>query len=427
MPLDLLTRLDPLRRVRCPFCFEQFAAFEMHLRCEDPYCKTDYVSMIDDPIRFYGIHGRRASWKPGAYKTSWWIDPSTDPRRGLRRHFDWLVMPRSLDCPNCERPTDVHLCPHCHARIPDCVVTVRAGHVAIFGPQSIGKTTYVTVLIHELNHKVGPEHGFVLTPLTEDVQERYITEYQSITYGQASFTDDEQAPQRGSHSGTAPIEQNRRSLLPLAYRMTTRTGRGGLIETLISIFDTAGEDWEKNFDLFRTEARFMSEAGGLLFSMDPLSIPEIRRDQRITLTPKEREVLDADFLGDIVKLQTVFPRTPVRTPIAIVLNKLDRWGRLLAKGTALHEWATSVPTTAADRQLDQAIHKEVRATLANWGQLGFLAHLDTHFPNHRFFACSSLGDAAQADEHAPQPLPTPLLIERPVLWLLERQGLLKPV
>ena len=43
---------------------------------------------------------------------------------------------------------------------------------------------------------------------------------------------------------------------------------------------------------------------------------------------------------------------------------------------------------------------------------------------HRFFACSALGDAAPDRDDAPQPLPTPLLVERPVLWLLERQGLL---
>ena len=50
MALDLWTRLDPLRRIRCPFCFERFAAFETHLRCDDHYCKSDFSKMIDDPI-----------------------------------------------------------------------------------------------------------------------------------------------------------------------------------------------------------------------------------------------------------------------------------------------------------------------------------------------------------------------------------------
>jgi hypothetical protein len=50
-----------------------------------------------------------------------------------------------------------------------------------------------------------------------------------------------------------------------------------------------------------------------------------------------------------------------------------------------------------------------------------------NFPNHRFFACSALGDAAPAREDLPQPLPSPLLVERPVLWLLRQQGVLKSV
>ena len=56
---------------------------------------------------------------------------------------------------------------------------------------------------------------------------------------------------------------------------------------------------------------------------------------------------------------------------------------------------------------------------------GFLEHVETNFPIHRFFAISALGDAAPDRDDAPQPLPTPLLIERPVLWLLEQQRLLK--
>ena len=47
-----------------------------------------------------------------------------------------------------------------------------------------------------------------------------------------------------------------------------------------------------------------------------------------------------------------------------------------------------------------------------------------NFPNHRFFACSALGDAAGEVEDGPSALPSPLLVERPVLWLLHRQGIL---
>ena len=74
--------------------------------------------------------------------------------------------------------------------------------------------------------------------------------------------------------------------------------------------------------------------------------------------------------------------------------------------------------------LSKPAHDEVQTALRRWGASGFLEYIALNFPAHRFFACSSLGDAAQEREDLPQPLPTPLLVERPVLWLLHRQGIL---
>src|SRR4051794_4929319 len=428
MSLDLMTRLDPLRRVRCPFCFERFAACEMHLRCNDHYCKSDFARMVEDPILSQALNGRRVGG-PGycALRSPWWIDPRSDVRRGVRRHFDWMVLPRSLDCPNCRRPTDLRLCPRCHSHLPDSALTLDSGHIAIFGPQSVGKTTFVTVLLHELDHRAGPERGFVLDPLTDEIRERYEREYHELPYGgsQSGVGDDLNGEAfRHSHSATPSLETNRGVLQPLVYRLTSRrdSDRGGT--ALISFFDTAGEDWEMNIDLLRSEARYLGEAKGLLFLIDPLRIREVAHDHRIELTEKESRVPPADYLTDIRKLATFFRRSPVKVPLAICLNKLDRWGRLLPEGTRVREWARGVPDAPADRALDQEIHDEVQSALRQWGAAGFLEHVAVTFPEHRFFACSALGDAAREREDLAQPLPTPLLVERPVLWLLEKQGVM---
>ncbi len=432
MPLDWLTRLDPLRRIRCPFCFEKFAACEMHLRCNDHYCKTDFGRMIDDPILSRALNGPRSAVGAGStLRGPWWVDPRQDRRRGFRRHLDWMVLPSSLACPNCKKPTDVRLCPRCHAQLPDSVVTLGAGHIAIFGPQSVGKTTYVTVLIHELEHRVGPGRGFTLDPLTDEIRDRYDREYHELTYGGGSqFGVGEEADGEGyrrSHSATPSIETNRGVLQPLVYRVTARRGKkAGSTGTLLSFFDTAGEDWEMNLDLLRGEARYLGQARGLLFLLDPLRIREVALDRRLRLTEKEVRVPPADYLNDARKLATFFARTPVKTPLAIALNKLDRWGRLMEPGTALHSLACSVPDRAPDRGLDNLVHEEVQSALRRWGMTGFLDYVDLHFPDHRFFACSALGDAAQEHDDAAQPLPTPLLVDRPVLWLLERQGIIEP-
>jgi hypothetical protein len=431
MPLDWLTRLDPLRRVRCPFCFERFAACEMHLRCDDHYCKNDFARMIEDPILSRALNGRlRGGPVASALRSPWWIDPRTDRRRGLRRFLDWMVLPGALACPNCGKPTDLRLCPRCHSHLPDSAITLDPGHIAIFGPQSVGKTTYVTVMIHELDHRVGPEQGFVLDPLTDEVRERYEREYHELTYGGSQFGIGEDLngeSYRHSHSATPSIETNRGILQPLVYRLSRRgnslsRSRGRSPGALLSFFDTAGEDWEMNIDLLRSEARYLTEARGLLFLIDPLRIRPVAQDSRIQLTEKERRVPPADYLNDARKLTTFFRRTPIRTPLAICLNKLDRWGHLLDPGTRLHEWARGVPDNdRPDPTLDQSIHDEVQTALRRWGASGFLEYITLNFPDHRFFACSALGDAAQERDDLPQPLPTPLLVERPVLWLLHRQ------
>jgi hypothetical protein len=431
MPLDWLTRLDPLRRVRCPFCFERFAACEMHLRCDDHYCKTDFARMVDDPILTAALAGHQRGEPTGAtLRSPWWIDPRRDRRRGLRRHFDWMILPDTLPCPNCGKPTGVRLCPRCHSHLPDSAIVLDPGHIAIFGPQSVGKTTYITVLIHELDHRVGPEQGFVLDPLTDEIRERYDREYHEISYGGSQFGIGEDLAgdsYRHSHSATPSIETHRGVLQPLSYRLTrnpAKKRRGGE-GALLSFFDTAGEDWEMNITLLRSEARYLGEAKGLLFLVDPLRIRAVAHDPRVELTEKERRVPPADYLNDARKLTTFFRRLPARTPLAICLNKLDRWGRLLEPGTRLHEWACGVPEhTAGDAALDQAIHDEVQTALRRWGAAGFLEYVALEFPDHRFFACSALGDAAQPREDLPQPLPTPLLVERPVLWLLRQQGVL---
>src|SRR5262249_47524787 len=154
-------------------------------------------------------------------------NPLADSRRGWWRHLDWMVLPDKLTCPHCGRPTDFRLCPRCHSHLPDSSITLQPGHIAIFGPQSVGKTTYVTVLLHELDHRVGPQLAFVLDPLTDEIRERYEREYHSLTYGGDQFGIGEELDGesfRRSHSPTGPLDTNRGVLQPLVYTLSSRRG-----------------------------------------------------------------------------------------------------------------------------------------------------------------------------------------------------------
>ncbi len=431
MSINLLTRLDPLRRVVCPVCLGRSALCQLHIRC-DKACQATQHFIKPDPILTRALQGRRASDDPAsALQSVWWTDPLADLDRGFRRYLDWFVLPSSLECPVCHQKAEARLCPHCHAHLPDSILDDPGGHIAIFGPQSVGKSTLITVLIHELSETIGPRLGFVLDPLNEETAQRYRYEYRPKVYGL-----DDRALGEGrdpaflpyGHQASPPSEDNPEILRPMIYRLTHEVG-GRRKSTLLSFFDCAGEDWESRNESFRGEAQYMTQALGLLFLVDPLRIEAVASDPRLTLTHKELSARPANYADDIRHLGSFFElkgrKLPANIPLAVCLNKLDRWGPLMPRGTLLSEVATSVPgASPLPPNLDETIHEEVKAAVERWTGESFSRQLELKFPNHRFFAVSGLGDAAQTDEETPLALPTPQLVDRPILWLLERQGLL---
>lgn len=218
MPLNLMTRLDPLRRIRCPFCFESFAAFEMHLRCNDHGCKSDFAHMIEDPILSRALNGRHAPATAGSVlRGPWWIDPRADYRRGICRHPDWLILPDSLPCPIAAKAPTTGSAHAATSTRPTRSSPWRRGTSPSSGPQSVGKTTFITALLHELDHRIGSEHGFILEPLTDEIRDRYDREYHELTYGGSQFDIGEDLygeSYRRGHSATPSLDTNRGVLQP---------------------------------------------------------------------------------------------------------------------------------------------------------------------------------------------------------------------
>ncbi len=123
----------------------------------------------------------------------------------------------------------------------------------------MGKTTFVTVLLHELDNRVGPEMGFILDPLTDEIRERYEREYHELTYGGSQFGIGEELGGesfRQSHSATPSIETNRGVLQPLVYPLTTEapTGAQSYDEIMRAFYDTASDDIAAQLDAGRTVA-----------------------------------------------------------------------------------------------------------------------------------------------------------------------------
>ena len=359
MPLDWLTRLDPLRRIRCPFCFEAFAACEMHLRCDDHYCKTDFSRMIDDPILSQALNGPRFGDANGATLAEPLVGrppARRPPRPGDATSTGWSCPTRSNAPTARSRPTSGSA-PAATAQVAGLGRDPRRRSHRHLRP-AVGRQDHLRHGPDPRTRAPGrPGPGVHARPAHRRdprALRARIPRDDLRRGGQFGVGEDPDGESyRRSHFATPSIETNRRILQPLVYRVTSRKGKKGKTAgTLLSFFDTAGEDWEMNIDLLRGEARYLGQARGLLFLVDPLRIREVALDRRLKLTEKEVRVPPADYLNDARKLATFFGRTPVKTPLAICLNKLDRWGKLMEPGTVLNTLATSVPDEAA-RPLDR--------------------------------------------------------------------------
>lgn len=76
-------------------------------------------------------------------------------------------------CPTCDVVTTKRVCPECHNDLPGGYDSISGRIIALVGPKTSGKSTYVTVLIRELRERVGEYFGAAVNPMDDRTAERY--------------------------------------------------------------------------------------------------------------------------------------------------------------------------------------------------------------------------------------------------------------
>ena len=118
----------------CPYCYNQFTEKDICFRCtgrpgpEGDACKP---ARDESLVRWLGI----PTQLPPCF--------DADGRRFTAR------------CPHCHGESPYRVCPSCHSRLPVDFGKVDSRLIAMIGAKQSGKTVFMTVLIHELMHRVG--------------------------------------------------------------------------------------------------------------------------------------------------------------------------------------------------------------------------------------------------------------------------------
>lgn len=264
--------------------------------------------------------------------------------------------------------------------------------VPVIGGPSTGKTAFLVSLVDELKRRVDSvdqELSFLDPTVERDFESRL------------------QAMRRGEMPSktvaTTPTAIN------LIFGPVTKPHRN------LYLYDPAGEAYGAEAELIPHQ--FLSYCSGILFLIDPFSIPAVRQKYRVdparaeSLKPSVQrpdDLLDR-LLAVLEKHFGLDPSATIHIPVAIVLTKVDAFNLEPAVGdAALSPSLTELEREAARNQL-------ISRRLREWGMVPLVEIIESRFSKKSFFTCSAVGLGRRSGDGF-----VPERIASPFLWLMHQ-------
>lgn len=400
MPLTTPRRRPPIApaKLTCPYCYSAFAPRDIRFRCSGRPAEGAACPVGPDP-----------------HLRSWFGDA-----RALPPAFAADGRRAAAACPDCRGTTTQRICPDCHSRLPVHFGSVDSRLIAMIGARESGKTVFMTVLIHELMHRLGRVLDAAVVGSDDDTRRGFDRDYDRRLYQQHSLP---------AATTPAGLRSRRR---PLVFRLTLQRRRFARVterQTLLSFFDAAGEDLTTTESVERN-AGYLAAADGIILLLDPLQLPAARVQARPdALLPAAVEGLtDHPFdvltrVTDLLREAHGAPARPIRTPVAVVFTKLDALAHTLAPGSPLTRLPS--PSGQFDEVDGSLVHDQVEALLEEWDGPRIDRLMRHHYAHFRYFGVSALGspprDPATVAEIRPH------RVHDPFFWLLTRFGTIASV
>lgn len=376
--------------VLCPYCFEPWSTRTAAFRCtsaDESRCPREADEVLGR------LRGEPSPQAPRVFTVEGKFGRAFAAKRGK---------PVRCSCDSPARP----VCPNCHSDLPQRFAEVPSRSLALIGTKASGKSNFIAVVLHELEHRVGPRFDGSLMLLDDASRTRVDRELMPRLYGQGMVLD-----------ASASARTDARIREPLVARLSLGPVDSAS-QTNLVFFDSAGEDLE-SLDVLEREARYITQSDGLILLVDPLQIPAVRDElgDSVELPP---EPVDAyRMLGRVAALlreaRGIPAGQPIDVPLALVVSKFDAVRPLLPEGHPVF----SLPTHGGrfDPQVARSVSAAVRADLAAWTGERLDAFVKAEFADFSYFGLSALGDSP-VDSRLPNGV-APHRVEDPVLWMLD--------
>ncbi len=232
----------------CLYCFNSFASNDMLVRCQ--LYDDEQCAFVEDEAHHRYWLGQKELEQPR-------LSPLGD--NGLLRRVRGRL-DRQYPCAECQEPSDLLSCPHCHNALPH--PDDREGEIilSILGGPRCGKTTYLGLLCDTFNAVMAPRYS--LQPHNDEVRDRY----QKIYAG--PLRNLQVLPSTREPAVDSDVRN------PLIFELR-ESGDSAQAQRLIVLHDTAGEQLGDRMALRRFN-RYVNHSQGILLFVDSEQAPKIR-------------------------------------------------------------------------------------------------------------------------------------------------------
>jgi hypothetical protein len=390
--------LVPKLRLACPYCYGIFHEWEIEFRCSGRP----------------GINGERC-------------DPQPDPRlesyfgiTGDRPHTfrDNRHRYKSV-CRNSGAETTTRVCPVCHSTLPVYFGRIHGQQIALVGARDSGKTVFMTVYMHEFGYRLGDRLGASVSGADDETRSKFRRDYEQRLYEGNSLPDP-----------TFTVAAERQGYRPPMVFKFMRQERsrftGRTRQTLLSFFDTAGEDLTTAQNV-QLNTRYLEAADAIILILDPLQMPRGRQLAASEAVLQDPRPEDDPFnvLQRITEmLQAGHREGRVRKPLAVVFTKLDALWEKFPMGSALRR---PEPKDPGFNELDSLdVHHQIQALLHDWDGRQIDVYLHNNYRTFRYFGVSALGAIPTPDKRTSDVI-QPYRVGDPILWLLSKAHIVPAV
>ncbi len=391
----------PFYDIVCPYCFSKFPPDQVVFRATHHRDDDEDYALQEDEIlnRFRDKFGLDSIDEIEAV-----LDPALVPEEN--KIFVDNVLAGLTD--RYGMVTKKRLCPKCHNELPISAGKAPSNIISIVGASQVGKSVYMTSLIHTLQKMTASNFHAACMPLNAEISRKFRENYEQPLFEQGSLLDSTQKEKRQE---------------PFIFQFIFKDGQQAPL--ILVFFDVAGEGMVDR-DYLDIYAAHIKNSAGILFLVDPLQIKTIRDKIMINLGDRPGEFtarydeprdvvisLFENFIGYEQQSKTDIPTAIVLTKSDMLHSLKDEDGEYIKSNSNVFQ--NVVHKEYFNLAEFENINGEIRRFIEKVDR-PFKDALEVYFTNIAYFAVSSLG--SNPVNQKVSGVVTPIRVDEPFIWLL---------